>query len=285
MIWIPITLLGVYLAGCFLSARGFIWLRRHYSVTPDWLQEVPVPSSGGPNPTWITPNFYGGAKVIVVCAHGYKGNRDTWTELIAELVPFGVASVVPCMPGQDHSPEPQVGFGLKESEMLLEVVAWVRGQFETPPPIVLMGLSMGGSAVWMAAVGDPSIAGVISQDAFSHFGQAMDGFFERKIPGGRHIFAPVMWMAAWMSGLSPHDVQPILAAEKWKGRPALVIQGEADSMFGTTHAYRLAEASGADLWMVPGADHAESFRVAPLEYVERVSKFLRQIVGEPILKS
>ena len=263
-----------YVFGCWTAARGYLRPRRNVVVAPAWVQTTTVPTKDGPDPAWIAPGFEH-ARVVFVLAHGYGGGRQTWSEMMKEFEVKGWGAVAPCMPGQDASPAPEVGFGKLEAVTIVETVAWVR---KTNPraKVILMGMSLGGSACWMASELDPSVDAVISDSAFARFDEAMNTFFDRRLPGGRFIFQPVIWMARRMSGLDPYSIVPMDSAAKWK-KPALVIQGLADDLVLMTHGDRLAKAAHAELWQVHGAGHVESFDKDPKAYMAHLAKFIAKI--------
>ena len=58
--------------------------------------------------------------------------------------------------------------------------------------------------------------------------------------------------------------------------PVFIIHGEQDDMVPVQHAYRLKEASQnpeSKLWIVPEAQHGNSYLVRPAEYKEQVTSF------------
>ena len=132
---------------------------------------------------------------------------------------------------------------------------------------------MGGAATWIATGETTEIDGVITDSAYARFDQAMNQFFDRKLPGGHVIFKPVIWIAEAMTGLRPEKVRPVDYATHWKGRPALIIQGDADTLITPDHAQRLSEAAGCPLWTVHGAEHAQAYDTDRHGYVDHVVKF------------
>ena len=97
------------------------------AVRPPWVAEVLIPTKHGEDPAWVTPEFATKPKsVVFVLVHGYGGSRDTWAEEMRNFPKEGWSAVAPCMPGQDASPEPEVGFGKREAETVLDTVRWVR---------------------------------------------------------------------------------------------------------------------------------------------------------------
>ncbi len=63
--------------------------------------------------------------------------------------------------------------------------------------------------------------------------------------------------------------------------PMLFIHGDADTFVPTWMVYPLYEAKPGDkeLWIVPGAAHALSYRDYPEEYTRRVAEFVERYVG------
>lgn len=273
------TLLAVlsfwYVVICWILAKNYLSPTRNISEKPTNLTEVEVPlPDGKQDPSWATAKLAAGkpSKVVFIFAHGYGGNRHSWLELMPLLEAKGIDSVAPSMPGQDASPEPQVGFGFKEADTMVAVANWVRSK-SPGVKIIYAGASMGGAAAWLASEKDPTAVGVISDGAYARFDETMYHWFERKAFGASYFLRPVIWMASAMSGLNPGDVNPMNSAAKWKGKPALVIQAGEDHLILRSHADRLVAASGAELWVVPDAEHVECFSVAKKEYVDRLAKF------------
>lgn len=276
--FVAVFLFG-YLLLCFVLARSYVQPSRVIPTRPDDLAEVQIPIDGhASDPAWATAHLADGQKggIVFVLAHGYGGTRDTWSALMPRLAAQGIEAVAPAMPGQDASPEPSVGFGMKEADTLVAAAKWARKQ-APGAKIVYAGVSMGGAAAWLASEKDPTADGVVSEGAYARFDEAMVHWFERKTPGASVYLRPVIWFASAMAGLKPSDVVPLNAAKKWKGRPALVIQAGADDLIVQSHADRLSEASGAPLWVVPDAAHAMCYDIARDEYVNRLVKFAKAL--------
>jgi pimeloyl-ACP methyl ester carboxylesterase len=268
-----------YVCACFYLAYNYIHPSRIMPIRPLDLFEVQVPWIGhDADLAWSTRNLANGhpGDIVIVFAHGYGGDRSTRSQLMSSLAQEGIDMVSPAMPGQDASPQSSVGFGITEAATLLRTAEWVRSM-NPRVKIVYMGVSMGGSAAWLASEQDPKAVGVISEGAYARFDQAMDRFFESKAPGASIYLKPVVWMASAMSGIDPSSIVPLNAAKKWCGRSALVIQAGNDQLILRDHADRLAKASGADEWIVPGAEHAGCYSQAPEEYLSRVLTFVHRL--------
>lgn len=268
-----------YLGLCYYLARVYLSPLRTAVVMPSGLESAAVPTSAGPTPAWATPALAAGKprEVVFILAHGYGGSRQDWDGLMQALDKRGIDAVAPAMPGQDASPDATVGFGAKEAKVIVETAQWVR-QARPDAKIVFAGISMGGSAAWLASELDPSAAGVVSEGAFARFDEAMRFWFDRKAPGASVYLAPVIWFARGSSGLNPSSIVPMDAAAKWKGRPALVIHGTEDRLILPPHAGRLASASGAELWMIDDARHAQGIPTAGVDaYADRLAAFARRL--------
>jgi fermentation-respiration switch protein FrsA (DUF1100 family) len=277
--------LGYFLGGTFLAYVALCWYlagqylsppRNGSAMTPPFVDDVTIQTRGGANPTWVTKNF-DSAPVVFILAFGNGGIRGSFTALTDDLMKKGFASVTPCMPGQDASPEKSIGFGLAESRALEDTVAWVRLKRQDHPKIVLLGVSMGGAACWLTVGDKPPVDGIITESAYAELGPTVAQFFNRAVPGGNLFFRPVVWFAEWRSGLRVGDIKPVRAAAEWRGRPALIIQAAVDDLVSPNQGEQLAKATGAEYWLVTGASHAGCYEHDPKAYVERLVEFVARL--------
>jgi uncharacterized protein len=279
--WAAYALLpvGLYAGICFGLAGIYLSPARSVPVLPEGFSEVKI----GRAPAWVSdglPLRSGGT--VFVFAHGYGGDRGHWKDVARDLRKQGFDSVIPAMPGQDASPVKQVGFGTTEAELLAQCFRWVRDR-RPGCKIVVVGVSMGGAAAWLASSLDPSIDGVVSESAYARFSPAMDYWLDRAAPAGHIFLRPVVWIARAKAGIEPDSIRPEDAAAKWRGRPALVIHAGEDRLIEPWHGRRLSEAAGCELWMVPKAAHACCADVLHGRYAERLASFAKGI-GERRLK-
>jgi len=266
-----------YLALCWYLAGQYLSPPRIGGVlAPPFVNEVTINTTGGANPTWVTKNF-DTAPVVFVLAFGNGGIRGSFTDLTHDLIAKGYAVVIPCMPGQDASPEKRIGFGRAEARTLEDTLAWVRAKRQDHPKVVLYGVSMGGAACWLTASDNPPVEGIITESAYAELAPTVAQFFNRAMPGGNFFFRPVVWIAQWRSGLRVSDINPVQNARAWRGRPALVIQAADDDLVNPKQGERLAAATAADYWLVAGAKHAECYEHHPKEYVARLVNFVRRL--------
>jgi pimeloyl-ACP methyl ester carboxylesterase len=183
------------------------------------------------------------------------------------------------MPGQDASPVKQVGFGIAEGHTIVDAVKWVRSRSKHAVKVVAVGVSMGGAGAWLASEEDPTIDGVVTESAFARFTPALKQFFDCKVRGMSVALSPMITIAKWMTALDPDGVLPVRAAEKWRGRPSLVIQAGDDVVITRDQGESLAAAAGCPLWIVPGAGHSQCYRVSGGPYVEHLVGFAKGLTG------
>lgn len=243
-----------YLAGCTLLAHGYL---------------SPIRKAPGPRPDWMRPDHEGeisfwiggsGDSATYVMAHGYGGSQAEWVPLANRLRKRGLV-LIPAMRGQTVSPLPRVDFGPGEAADLVALARWSKRRWPERP-VVLIGVSLGGAASWLASAEDPeAVDGVVTEAAFARLEWATSEFLSSALPGGSVLLAPVPLLASWMLGRSPASVRPDLAARRWRGRPAGVIHGTADRMFSARHPRSIAQALDVQIEWFEGAGHAEASRL------------------------
>lgn len=225
-------------------------------------------------PIWVSPGLLAGkpkGNTLYVMVHGYGGGVGHWSDLGNELISRGYEVVLPELCAHGDSPDPCCGFGTKESQIIVDTTRWARSKYASPPRVVLVGVSMGGSAAWLATAKAPDLFDVIvTEGAFARLDDVVDNWFDARIPDGHFIFWPVKSMAARMACIDPASVNPVEAAKLWHGKPALVVHCADDRLMKKTYAVDLAKASGAEMWIIPGAKHAYGASSMPEEYLRRL---------------
>ncbi len=273
LIYFLVGLLLGYLCLCWVLSSNYLSPARADSgIMPPYEREVMIGTKGGMNPTWVSKKL-DSAKVIFVLGFGNGGVRGSFTELTADLDKAGIACVVPCMPGQDASPERRIGFGDAEAQVLTDTVAWVRSQRKDHPRVILLGVSMGGAASWLSVDKGVQADGIVTESGYAELGPTVNQFFNRTMPLGAIVFRPVVWFAEARSGIRVGNVKPVLSAAHWSGKPALIIQAGVDDLVSPSQGEALRDATGGEYWLVAGAHHAGCYEHDPKAYVDRLVKF------------
>ena len=250
----------LYFGLCWYLASGYVKPPRNVAEwMPSSMRAVIIDHEPHDLVAWASRSLATGEPehdTVVILVHGYGANRDHWPLLI-ELLEQRAEIVAPAMHGQDASLAEMVGFGPGEAAEIASAARWARAQYEGDVKVVLFGVSLGGSACWLAAGEHPELFdAVVTEGAFATLESASDEFMKSAFRGGSGLMRPVIWFANIQGGIDPSKVRPVDGAKKWSG-PALVIHGTEDAMFGTHNAEKLAAASGADLWLVEGLHHAQ----------------------------
>ncbi len=274
MCWVGV----VYGLFCLGLAWAYVHPPSKAAELPPGFAEISIPAEGHRLPCWCSRSLLekgSKAATVAILVHGYGGSRAHWPSLMRELETNGIAVVVPAMSAHETNARSMCGFGPAESEEVIAAIRWVQTQTAGKPKIVLVGVSLGGAACWLASDLDPTVYAVVSEGAFARLDEITDSYLDKICPGGHILFRPVAWIASALAGVEESDVSPERAARKWRGRPCLVIQGAGDTRIPLSHAKRLAEASGGPLWVVPGARHAGCLPTDPVGYARHVLDLCR----------
>jgi pimeloyl-ACP methyl ester carboxylesterase len=262
--------LGAYLGANAAAAHVFIHPpRREIGAMPQAMERVSLTGPlGQALPTWAALPADG--KPVFLLIHGYGGAPGEWAGLAEALITKGGGAVAPAMRGQTESPVPGVAFGLGESREAVRAAEWIKGQ-RPSSPIVIVGLSMGGAAAWLAAKDRPELFhAVATEGSFAEFDEGLQDYLAHAAPGGRVLMAPLPGIGRLISGIDPASISPREAASAWQGRPALVIHSRQDRLFPFRHGEALARASGAEFWALEKTEHAKGMRDFGEEYSERI---------------
>ena len=167
---------------------------------------------------------------------------------------------------------------------------WVNGQPQlrsTGTQMVVHGISMGAATTMMVAgeveqglhqqpfvkcfVEDCGYTSVWDEFA----GQLREQFGLPPFP----LLYVTDWLCRWKYGWSFRQASALRQVARCH-RPMLFIHGDADDFVPTWMVYPLYEAHPGEkeLWVVPGVDHAHSYRDFPAEYTRRVKNFVEKYI-------
>jgi fermentation-respiration switch protein FrsA (DUF1100 family) len=137
-----------------------------------------------------------------------------------------------------------------------------------------LGFSLGAAVLLM--IQDPDLKAVVADSSFADIDRMLEvvyGF----LPGPTK--APFIWTTRLYSrlflGIDPRDISPLRAIRE-RTQPVLIIHGARDGQIPVKHAHLLYEAAPrgiAELWIVPDADHGQTYARMPIVYQEKVLSF------------
>ncbi|GAC1356447.1 MAG: hypothetical protein PVSMB5_02790 [Ktedonobacteraceae bacterium] len=161
--------------------------------------------------------------------------------------------------------------GLVESEDILSAISYLRSLPDTSDSrIGVLGLSMGATAAVLAASRTNDIAALVAescpQDATRVPGDVPD---DQAREADRELVEEVY-------GVDITQARPIDVVSKLAGRTAIFfVNGDNDGETPLAGMYALYNAAKQPKqnWVVPGAEHAQSFAIDPNNYIMRVNAF------------
>jgi uncharacterized protein len=228
---------------------------------------------------WVLP--VAGSEVGVVLVHGIDADRARafgggFPDLAAALQDAGYQVVMIDLRGHGASGPGHSSFGLRERyDVIAAVDHLVRERGVRPGHVGVVGASLGAAAAIGAAAVDTRIGAVWSDSAFAEVypvvvrtvtvAGGLPTFF---LPGMRLMYR--LRFGIDLVTARPADAVPTLAP-----RPLSIVHGTTDSVVPLVHASVLADAAPwADVWIVEGAGHTESYSLDRARYTARVIEFL-----------
>jgi len=225
------------------------------------------------------------AKMTVIFAHGYKGNR------FEDHIPF--FSLAENLLARDYrvmmfdfryageSEGAMTTVGAKEQFDLLGAVNWVKENYEEP--IGLYGISMGGSTAILTAAKSDDVIGIVADSPFSD----LEDYLRVNLPVWSDLpnfpFTPlIMTIIPLFTDLNPKDASPISVLDDVAPRPILFIHNKGDGSIPYTESEQMANIHPDifSLWLIEGEGHVTAYKQNEQEYVEKVDQFFLNILKD-----
>jgi len=228
---------------------------------------------------WLVPAARE-TRAAVVLMHGFSWHRLPW---LAGFVPwlqrrYNVLQFD--FRGHGGSDSALITLGTLEQRDVAAAVRFLEGR--GLGPIALMGISMGGSVAIMAAP-DLPVAAVIADAAYAELHNPIGNRMrDEGLPFGQ-LGARVVLAAAGVRA-RVRLRSPMHRVAQIAPRALLLISPGEDRLVSPHQSLRMFAAAGEpkELFVVPGAAHAEAHLTAPEAYERRVLDFLaRHLDGEP----
>ncbi|VEF48970.1 dipeptidyl aminopeptidase/acylaminoacyl-peptidase-like protein [Bacillus freudenreichii] len=233
-----------------------------------WVLEPPVP-----------------AKMNVVFAHGYKGNRYEenipFLPLASNLLADGYRVIMFDFRYAGESEGEMTTVGVKEKLDLLGAVDWTAEHYDEP--VGLLGISMGAATSILAAAESEDVIAVVADSPFSD----LHNYLKVNMPVWTDLpnfpFTPlILTIIPFMADVDLHDASPISVLDKVAPRPVLFIHNRGDASIPYTESEIMAEKDPDHfaLWLTDGDGHVKSFEQNSEEYVDKVRGFFDKALQE-----
>jgi len=220
---------------------------------------------------------------VILLVHGSGDNRAHPAErmlgIAKDLVSYGYNVLMFDMRGHGESEGKHTSAGYYERNDLLGAIDYIR-QRGVENKIGVLGFSMGAATSLMAAAESEEIDAVVADSAYADIVSIIDSEFAARSNLPKFFMPIILFMTRNIYDIDFAAIKPEEAVKEVSA-PVLIIHGEQDDMIPVQHAYRLKEASqnpDSKLWVVPEAQHANSYLVRPAEYREWVISFFDEVL-------
>ena len=290
-----------YMLGCSLTPKdnkgkdipgSYEYMHSKYPFITPWLDSLQT--TGALRDTFIINRkgrqlhamFASAAKPTdktAVIVHGYTDNAIRML-MIGYLYnnDLNYNILLPDLQDNGLSEGPAIQMGWKDR---LDVLNWMNianDIFGKRTQMVVHGISMGAATTMMVSgeAQQPFVKCFVEDCGYT---SVWDEFsFQLKDMFGLPEF-PLMYTTSWLCNAKyGWNFQEASSLEQVKkcSLPMFFIHGDADTYVPTRMVYPLYEAKSEpkELWIVPGATHAMSYKDYPQEYTERVKKFVGKYI-------
>lgn len=222
---------------------------------------------------------------VAVLVHGYTDNCMSMIHIASVYGRLGYHLLLPDLHGHGRSEGKAIQMGWKDR---LDVLHWTQvaqqmfADPEAKTQMVLHGVSMGAATV-MSLSGEklPAYIKCLVEDC--GYTSVWDEF-SNELAQSFHLPAfPLMYttslLCQWRYGWRFGEASPLRQVAKCR-LPMLFIHGDKDTYvpFAMLQPLYEAKPQPKEMWVVPGAVHATSFRDQPEAYTERVNRFVNQYI-------
>lgn len=224
----------------------------------------------------------------VIAYHGIDDNRSCYVRQgqVAWLNPY-VNQLLVDIRNQGESDGDRTTFGFHEGKDVQAAYRYLQGR--GIDSAMVYGTSLGGATAIRGGAIVPQLKGVVDDCTYATVQQAFTGFVSLTfIPCPVLIAAATVERANREFGIDMRATEPITQVAKIAPRPLLIIHGAADRNIAPENSRLLYDVAGTgfdkELWMAPGAMHAQSAVAQPQEYQRRLVGMVTRtfgISGEP----
>ncbi len=224
---------------------------------------------------WLAVNAPGAP--LIILNHGTPGNRVSMISRAAFLYNHGFNVLLFDFQSYGKSQGEMSTLGMVESEDILAAISYAHSLPATMfSKIGVLGLSMGATAAVLAASRTTDILALVAESC------PVDAtMVTSDVPNEAAREADKL-LVEQVYGVDITQARPIDVVHKLAGHTAIFfVNGDADTITPVAGMQALFDSAGApkQYWIVPGAQHAQSFDVETQEYIQHVDAFFDAYLG------
>ncbi len=208
---------------------------------------------------------------VIILTHGTPGNRTSMVQRAIFLFNHGYNVLLFDFQSYGQSQGAFSTLGMVESEDVLASITYLRTLPDTDDSkIGVLGLSMGATAAVLAAAQTDQITALVADSC------PVDA---TRVPGdvpNEQVREADRQLVQEVYGVDITQARPLDVVNRLAGHTAIFfVNGDVDSqtpLAGMNQLYKAAS-EPKQYWVVPGAQHAQSFNVDPDDYISRIDTF------------
>ena len=283
------TLIVLFMAGAVYLAHeramGLVHPGRTFPErTPEQVglasvEDVRFPSSDGLLlAAWFIPPGEENPGPTVIFVHGLGANRSGLLDQAKLLVDHGYGALLLDLRNHGESEGSLTTMGYLEVEDIRGAVAYLLGRSEVDPQrIGILGHSLGGGIVIMAAARIPELRAVVAESAFTSLEDNIAQGVRQLTGLPPFPFAPlVIAFGEQEAGVDIQQVRPVHDVAQISPRAILLIHGEKDTLIEVGNARELYAAARAPkrLYVIANAAHSDLLEADPHRLEQELVDFL-----------
>jgi fermentation-respiration switch protein FrsA (DUF1100 family) len=231
---------------------------------------------------------FGTSNQAIVLLHGYRCDKRAMLQEANMLYESGFTVLLFDFRHNGESEGDFVSFGYYEKQDVLAAINKLRNldierhsnEADQIKQIGLLGSSNGGATAVLFAADHPGeIQALVVDSSFKSLDSAVAQSFTHFVGLPAFPFAPItVWITELKTGISRKAIIPEQSVKEISNTPIFIIHGLLDETISKNDSESIYSNANdpKQLWLVPNADHGETFPAAESEYRERVVKFFEE---------